>query len=176
MDQSFFNKYKPIFVAVPFTDLEIDHPTISTEMLGKIIQLLPNLDSLEISSLQIRPPLNSNVNLIKMYHLISTNSKITKVYGRNITGVKQVHFLLDLCPRMEHFQIHLSQTINLDLFLRYILCQAGTLAPQLRSLCFCIPNASEMTTHRLQDQIDSKKLLSNYTIKRSGDYVHLQWD
>ena len=176
IDQRFFDTYKIFFTATPFTHLDIDYPTISKEMLVKIIQLLPYLASLKVSSLQFTQRDSSGGNLVEMCGLISANNKITKVCHKNTTDLKQVDFLLHLCRSMEHFQIHLSRTINLDSFLRHILHKASTFVPPLRSLCLCIPNANEITIHQLQNRIESESLLSNYMIKRCGDYIYLQWD
>ena len=172
IDQPFFDKYKTVFVAVPFIHLNIDYLTILNEMLVKIIQILPNLVSLKVSSLQVHQPGSSDV---KMCGLPSTNNKITKVCHKNTTDMKQVDFLLHLCRCMEHFQMDLSQTIDLNLLLQHILRKVDTCVPQLRSLCLGLPNASEITTHQVKNHIDSESLLSNYAIKRCGDYIHLQW-
>jgi hypothetical protein len=145
-------------------------------MLVKMIQLLPNLDSLKVSSLQRTRPDCSSDNLAKMRFPTPTNNKITKVCHENTADIGQVDFLLFLCLCMQHFQIHVSETMDLDSLLRLILIKAGTSVRQLRSLCLCVPNASEVITHQLQNLIESETLLFNYMIKRSGNNILLKWN
>lgn len=166
IDQAFIDKYTTVFVAVPFIHLNIHYLTISEEMLLKIMHQLPNLVSLKISSLQVHPPGSPS----------STKNKITKVYHKNTTAMEQLYFLLNHCSRMEHFQIDLSPTIDLNSVIRHIFRKDSTCAPELRSVCLCVPNASEITTHQIQNCIESENLVSNYMIKRCGDYIHLHWN
>ena len=176
IDQPFFDKYKIVFGAVPFTHLNIDYPTISKEMLVKIINLLPHLDSLKVSSLEFTQPDSFCGNRVEMYGLISVNNKITKVCLEKITDMEQLSFVFRLCRCVEHFQIHVPPNTDLTFFLHHIVRKVGIFVPRLRSLCLHIPNACEITTHELQHQIESEGLLSKYMIKRCGDYIHLQWD
>lgn len=53
IDQSLIDKYKIVFNAVQFIHLDFNCEKISKEMLVTMIQLLPNLDSLKVSSLQV---------------------------------------------------------------------------------------------------------------------------
>ncbi len=145
-------------------------------MLVKMIQLLPNLDSLKLSSLQLNQPDFFGDKLAEMPFPTPINNKITKVCHENTTDIGQVDFLLSLCLCMQHFQIHVSETMDLDSLLQLIIIKAGTSVPQLRSLCLCIPNASDSITHQLQNLIESKTLLFNYMIKRSGNNILLKWN
>jgi hypothetical protein len=43
-------------------------------------------------------------------------------------------------------------------------------------LCFHVPAADDQTIKQLNKMIDDEKLLTNYTIKRVLDYIHLQWN
>jgi hypothetical protein len=176
IDQPFIDKYKTVFDAVQFTHLNIDYLMISNEMLVKMIQLLPNLDSLKLSSLQLNQPDCSSDNLVEMCFRTPINNKITKVCHENTTHLSQVDFLLSLCLCMQHFQIHVSETMDLDSLLQLIIIKAGTSVPQLRSLCLCIPNASDGITHQLESLIESERLLSQYLIKRSGNNILLKWN
>jgi hypothetical protein len=176
IDQPFIDKYKVIFDTLQFTHLTIDYPTISDEMLVKMVQLLRNLDSLKLSSLQLTRPDCSCGNVANMYFPTSINSKITKVYLKEITDMEQVNFLLFLCHYVEHFQVHVSRTMDLDMLLRLILIKISTDVPQLRSLCLCVPNAHEGIIHQLENLVESERLLSNYMIKRSGNNVLLKWN
>lgn len=84
-DQSFLDKYRIVFTAALFTHLNIDHSGMSEEIFLKIMQLLPNLDTLRVSCLET-------------YRRNSSNSRITKVYHASTFDLEQIDFLLHLCP------------------------------------------------------------------------------
>ncbi|CAF1476533.1 unnamed protein product, partial [Adineta steineri] len=54
-NQTFIDDFKSLFVAIQFTHLNINCEKVPIEMLIRIIQLLPNLNSLKISSLPTMP-------------------------------------------------------------------------------------------------------------------------
>jgi hypothetical protein len=93
-----------------------------------------------------------------------------------MTDMGQGDFLLYLRHCVQHYQVHVPQTIDLDKLLRLILIKAGTFVPQLRSLCLFIPNASEDITHQLQNLIESQRLLCQHLIKHSGNHILLKWN
>ncbi len=95
--QTFIDMFKSTFVAVQFTHLNINCKDISIGMLVNIIHLLPNLDSLKISSL---PSIQSGWLFdggLKNLYLTSINNKITKVNLEKMIHIEQIHFLLYLC-------------------------------------------------------------------------------
>lgn len=149
---------------------------MSTEVLIQIIKSSPNLDSLKVSSLKIIQPVCSNVNLTDIYLLPSTNNKITKVCLENTTNMEQVDFLFYLCLGVQHFQAHVPEDMDLDLFLPSIFIKSNTSVPWLKSLCLQIPHINDDIIRHIQNLIKDKTLLSNYVIKRSGKYVLLKWN
>ncbi len=175
-NQSFIDKFKSIFVTVQFTRLNIDCKNISTGMLVRIIQLLPNLDSLKVSSL---PRIESDWlfdNDVEIRFLTSINNKITKVNLEKTIDIEQVHFLLYLCLCIQYFQVNVPENMDLEMLVRFILIKADTYIPQIRTLCFCISNANEEIVHQLRKLIDTENLLSTYMIKRIGDNILLKWN
>jgi hypothetical protein len=174
-NQTFIDKFKFIFVSVQFTRLNIDCTKISIGTLVKIIQLLPNLDSLKLSSLPHIEPGWLFDNDADVRFLTSINNKITKVNLEKVINIEQVHFLLYLCLCIQYFQMDVSENMDLEMLGRFILRNTSTYVPQLRSLCLCVPNASEEIVHKLHKLIDTEKLLSNYTIKRICNKIFLKW-
>ncbi|CAF0759532.1 unnamed protein product [Adineta steineri] len=129
MDQPFFDLYKIVLDAVQFTVLDIDYPRISNEILVKLIPLLPNLDSLKLSSLKLTQLDSSCYNHAEMSFLSSINNKITKVCHENIIDMREVDFLLNLCLYIQHFQVHVSQIMDLNVLLRRILIKVSIRNP-----------------------------------------------
>jgi len=146
------------------------------EMFVRIIELLPNLDSLKMSSLShIQSDwLIENNRLTSFSTLI--NSKITNVNLEKMINIEEVHFLLHLCPCIQYFLVNIPKDINVKIVVRFILIQASTYNLHLRFLCFSIQNANEDVVHKLQKLIDTEKFLSNYIIKRIGNHILLKSD
>jgi hypothetical protein len=175
-DQLFMNKFKSTFLSVPFTRLKINCEDIPMEMFVRIIQLLPNLDSLKMWSLShIQSDWLIESNRVTSFST-SINSKITNVNLDKMINMEEVHFLLHLCPCIQYFQVNIPKDINLKIVVRFILIQASTSNLHLRFLCFSIQNVNEDIVHKLQKLIDTEKFLSNYIIKRIGNHILLKSD
>ncbi|UJR19435.1 hypothetical protein I4U23_022565 [Adineta vaga] len=172
--QVFIANLKSLSAALQFTCLNIRCKEISTEILMKIIDLLPNLDSLDMTLPYIESisPFNYNENID---FSTSINNRITKVTLKRIHDIKEVNFFLNLCLRMKYLHLSVLQHINLDDLLRCILLQANTFLSQLKYVCLHVPSASEEIVYQLQKLIDTEKLLTNYMINRSGNYIYLKW-
>ncbi|CAF4112403.1 unnamed protein product, partial [Adineta steineri] len=63
-NQTFIDDFKSLFVAIQFTHLNINCEKVPIEMLIRIIQLLPNLNSLKISSLPTMPLACSGTKIV----------------------------------------------------------------------------------------------------------------
>jgi hypothetical protein len=175
-NELFIDKFKSIFSSVYFTRLNIDCKTISVLMFVKIIDLLPNLDSLKVLSLpQIRSGWLSD-NDEQTRFSTSFNNKITKVNFEKMIYIEQVHFLLKLCRCMEYFQIGVPNNICLAMLTRFILIQSNTYYPHFNSLCLSVSIADEEMIYQVQKLIESEKLLSNYNIKCIGNNILLKWN
>jgi hypothetical protein len=171
------NKFTSTFLAVQFTRLKINYKDIPIEIFVRIMHLLPNLDSLEVLSL---PDIQSDWLFDKYgdMHQFSTSihNKIINVNLNKIINIEQVHFFLYLCPCIQYFQVNIPKKMDFKMLVRFILIQANTYNCYLRFLSLGIRNANEDMVHKLQKLIDSEKLLSNYMIKRIGNYILLKWN
>ena len=76
----------------------------------------------------------------------------------------------------KYFQMNIPKHMDFKMLVRFILIQANTYNLYLRFLCLGIRNANEDMVQKLQKLIDSEKLLSNYMIKRIGNYILLKWN
>ena len=143
----------------------------------KLIHLLPNLDSLEVLSL---PHIQSDWvfdNYVDMHHFSTPiDNKIINVNLNKIINVEQVHFFLYLCPCIQYFQVNTPKDMDFKMLLRFILSQANTYNLYLRFLSLSIRNANEHIVHKLQNLINSEKLISNYMIERIENYILLKWN
>ncbi|UJR11599.1 hypothetical protein I4U23_015781 [Adineta vaga] len=175
VDQIFIEEFNAVCDAIHFTHLNIECDEISNEILLNIVQLLPNLESLKVSSKRINEIDRSFTIVKSMYFLTSTNNKITKVYLAKTIYLTQVNFLLNLCLSMQHFQVDVPEDMNLDRLVQFILFKVTTIIAKLRSLCLCIPKAGEHTICQIRNRIESKNLLSNCRIMRSGENILVTW-
>ncbi|CAF1186455.1 unnamed protein product [Rotaria sp. Silwood1] len=154
--------------------LEISEISINTFI--QIINLLPKLDSLKISSVSLKQSKFLSINETELINLISNKNQITKVNLEKISNIDEVCFLLELCPRMTYLKVDFINNINMKLFVRIILLKIKTKCNyQLRSLCFCIQAADDQMIKTLQTMISFEKLLLDYTIKRIQNNIYLQW-
>jgi hypothetical protein len=171
---SFINLLNSILCPVRFTSLNISCSLMTASMLFKIIRWLPNLDSLRVESLSLQQLKNLSDEDAEIFRLISTSNKITKV-GQQMK-MELTEFLLALCPRIEHLEVACIMNTEFERFVRFILMETFTHIPYLHSLRFLVVEANDEMIQKLQNMIDSEKLLSNYLIKRSDDHISLQWN
>jgi len=170
---SFIDAFSSIVYAIKFKNLFISCSEMPISMLLKIIHLLPNLHSLEISSLSLQKLNNLSDENADNLRLVSKNNKIRKV--RQSMDIKITEFLITLCPRIQHFEVSWVTNIDLPRLVGFILMKPLTHIPQLHSLLFNARNGRDEIVDELQQMIDSEKLLSDYIIKRSSDDISLRW-
>ncbi|CAF2860123.1 unnamed protein product [Rotaria sp. Silwood2] len=155
--------------------LEINEE-IFTDTLMEILVLLPELDSLQISSLLYSNPIYMNNKDINVLSLLSSQNQITKVYLKKITKMEEIDFLIELCPRMTYLKVEFLHHINIQLFVRVILTKINMkFNHQLRLLCSCVKVADNDIIEKLNRMINAENLLTDYTIKRIVDDIYLQW-
>ncbi len=155
--------------------LKIDEE-IYTDTLMEILVLLPELDSLQISSLLYSNPMYKTDENREMFSLLTSQNQITKVYLKEMKTMEDIYFLIELCPRMTYLKVEFLQKINIQLFVRFILMKINMeFHHQLRLICFRVISADEKLIEKLNKMIFLEKLLTEYIIKRTSDYIYLQW-
>lgn len=170
---SFIDTFSPILSAVRFTSLSISCCSTASSTLFKIIQLLPNLDSLRIESFPAWQLADLSDEDTERFRLISTTNKIKKVWQS--MELKLTEFLLALCPQMEHMEVNWITNTDIERLVRFILTKTTTHIPHLHSLRLSVLQPNDEMIQTLQNITNSEKLLSNYLIKRSGENIYLQW-
>lgn len=175
--QTFLNRVDTTFVNIQFTRLSINCRNISLGILVRILHLLPNLDSLQISMLPLlQPNYLFDDNDENNCFITSLKNKITKVNLDKITDMEQTHFILRLFPFIKYLQMDISGDFDLEKFRRFILIKSSTYIPDLCSLCLTVLHADNKIVDQLQTLIKSEKLLTNYMIKRICNHILFKWN
>jgi len=76
---------------------------------------------------------------------------------------------------MQHLEVNWMSDTDLERLVRFILMKTGTQSPRLHSLQIYVRKSRDDIVDKLQTMIDSEKLFSDYTIKRSGNIIVLKW-
>jgi hypothetical protein len=141
-DPSCIDDLKPCFMAVQFTHLNIDCKAISIGTLIEIIRLLPNLDSLKVSFLPVVELSCLSNEDAEMLLLVSITNKITKVKLNTLDDKEQVHFLMNLCSRMQYLEVGCTTENDMENLIGSVWIN-NTHILYLCCLCICIHNANE---------------------------------
>jgi len=141
----------------------------------KILRVLPSPDSLKVSSFPLVQLNNLSKKDAKIFALISTNNKITKINLEKMINFEQIHFLFALYPCLQHLQVGCEYDNTLLKVVRFILTKKTTQNPYFCSLCFYIPDIHKSIVHPIQSMIDYENLLTNYVIKHIPNNIILKW-
>lgn len=161
--QEFLKNIGSIFTAVHITSLKLGE-NYSIDILVDVLNHLPNLNALKISSL---PSINSSDKQI-----VLNNNKITKVNLSEMIEFEQLEFLINLCPQMEHLEVSYTNNIDPESLVRFITKHI----PNLCSLCLYILIADhDVIVQKLRKMISTERLLHHYTIKRGLNRIYLLW-
>jgi hypothetical protein len=181
-DPSYIDDMQPCFNAIPFTHLNIDCNGIPISVLIEIIRLLSNLNSLKISSLPLVQLHSLSTEDTEILLLVSITNKITKVKLDKMSGMEQIHFLMNLCPRMQYLEIEYTTKIDLENILGFISMNNIIRIPYLCCLCLCVPNANEKIIETLVKIIDFERLFNidnkifrDYVVQRIQNKIFLNW-
>jgi hypothetical protein len=159
------DRLKTMCATVKFTHVNINYQNIPIGRLIRIIQSLPNLDSIKICSLSPIEPgwlVGQDGGIL---FSTSINNKITKINLELITDIEQVNVIFYICRHIKYFQVNVPENMNLETFVRFIVKKASTYIPHLTSLCICLSNVNEQMISNLQELIGADKLLPNHKIK-----------
>jgi hypothetical protein len=145
------------------THLIIDCPNIHMKSLIELLHSLPNLYSLKLYSV-----------LLSNFRLVSTIDHLIKVNLGRINELRDVEFLIDLCPNMDYFEVDCSDEIDMKLLVRSILTKTTRSISQLRTVCLNGQKSSDEMIKELEDMIHHEQLLQNYTITCIEKKIHIQ--
>ncbi|CAF3419829.1 unnamed protein product, partial [Rotaria sp. Silwood2] len=151
-----------------------EHIFIGT--LREILYLLPELDSLEIFSLSFSQSTCLSREEIEDLLFLSTKNRITKLCLERISLIEEVYFLIEIFPHINHLQINLIHSMDIELFVRLVLMQIMIKSNHpLRLLCFCVAAADDEMVQKLEKMINIENLLVDFIVKRVMNEIYLQW-
>ena len=169
-----FNLINPILTKIDIFTL---HVTCDKIFIGNLIQLmlyLPKLTSLIVSSLALTHPRTLSTEDVEMLQEVSQNSRITHVKLKRVFDLPEIHFLLQLCPSIEYFEMNFKNKDVVIKVVRYILMKNVKYIPNLSTLCLRTdePNSVMKELKRI---IDLEQLCQNYTMEQIDDKIYLKY-
>jgi len=168
---SFIDLLNPILCSIQFTTLHLFWSRMLIGTFIKLLNQLPNLVSLKLTSSLLFPNENFDINDEDQLRI---NNKITKVCLWMV--MKHVTTFIELCPLMEHFEVNGVKNSELISLVNFILTKTKTHILHLHSLRLYTHNADDRMVVELQKMIDREHLLFDYMIQRSDDVIALQWN
>ncbi|CAF1232472.1 unnamed protein product [Adineta steineri] len=155
--------------------LKINDEIFSTELI-RMLNLLPYLDSLQLSSLRLSNLTNMINEERKILPMVTCQNQITKVYLRKMNQIEDIYFLIDQCPRMTYLKVDFSNHMDIEVNIPKILMKINTkYSHHIRLLCFRVVVADEKLVENLKRMIHFKKFFSDYKIKRVFDNIYIEW-
>jgi hypothetical protein len=79
---------------------------------------------------------------------------------------------MSLSYRLNYLQINSLHDVDIELLIREIFMRTNE---DLRFLCIRIPTADDQLIEKLQETIDGKRWLVDYTMERIIDNVFFRW-
>jgi hypothetical protein len=146
---------------------------MSIQTFLKLLLLLPNLASLKVSSSLLLEMNNLSIQDTENIRLLSISNNITNVW--QWVDFEQVKLFINLCSRMEHFEVNGVKDIDIEKLVRFVSMNTITHTCHLNSLRLCVYNPNDTMVDKLQYMIDSEKLLPNCMIKRLDNVISLKW-
>ncbi|CAF1283178.1 unnamed protein product [Adineta steineri] len=176
LDRPYIKKLKSAVKAIQFTHLDIDNDNLTIKMLLDILHMLPNIESLKLSSIPIFPLESLSIEDIKNNLPVSAINKITQVKLGQVTedDEEEIEFFINLCPHIEYLEVECMSDTDVPLLMKFIMNQRIRI-PKLCYLCFINPIADDNMVRSLAMTIDSETVNDNYTIQRSGDKISVHW-
>ncbi|CAF0869307.1 unnamed protein product [Rotaria sordida] len=161
------------------TVARIYHLKISKKLFNgaliEILYLLPELNSLQISSVSLSHRRYLSIDEVEL-DSISKKNQITKVCLDKMFAIEEIYFLIELCPHTTHLKVDFINNMNVELFVRLILTKIVKKSNyQLRLLSFHVAAADDEIIEKLNKTIDYEKLLLDYKIIRILEHIYLQW-
>ncbi|CAF5026192.1 unnamed protein product [Rotaria sp. Silwood1] len=152
------------------------HEELSIGKLSEILYLLPELDSLQIFSLSFSQSTCLSKEELEGLLFLSTKNRITKLFLKKITLIEELYFLMEIFPHINHLQVNLIYSMDIELFVRLILIHIMTKSNHpLRLLCFPIVAADDEMVQKLEKMINVENLLFDFMMKRVINEIYLQW-
>ncbi|CAF1004016.1 unnamed protein product [Rotaria sordida] len=163
-----WNTLNRILPLQQLTQVIFDSSDCNLASLTELLNLTPNLDTLVITSSDI---LNAREKYVlfkknKAFQLVSNANHIKTLIIHIYLTLEEVKLFTDLCPRVEHLTIWISQNY-LQSVLQFLLSKNNTKPRYLNSLL--IDRTSEIPNKIIETLIESENLQVDYTIGNDTD-------
>ncbi|UJR32579.1 hypothetical protein I4U23_020039 [Adineta vaga] len=175
-DNVFIDYIGPMLGILKVSCLILERRMMFIGFLINLIQYLPHLESLVISSLSVVTPRYLSATEVQILRLVSSTNKITKVILQHMNDLSEVQFLIDLCPIMHYLEVTCDDDQSLENFIRFILMKNTKYIPNLSTICIKNYKTNEITINKLQHLIDVEQLRLNYIIKKIDKRIYLEWN
>ncbi|UJR32607.1 hypothetical protein I4U23_020067 [Adineta vaga] len=159
------NEFHDIISLSQLTKLNININHLYFSDFVQILQSTPNVHILTLKSLQFFTKCGSSIQTF--------DNKIRKITITDHYSLRTMKILIEICPNIQHLTIGIFRESVLPT-VRYLLSnQRKTLSNNLFSLY--ITGMNTMWTEKIQNFIESDKLLDKYVTKVIGHNFYLWW-
>lgn len=165
----------PILTLLPISTVNITRDDFFVGTLIHLINHLPHVHSLTVSTLSMVYPRYLSTDEIQLLRSVAEENKITRVNLQWMKDLAQVQFILDLCPQIEQLEMICINGDSPESLIRFVLMKNVEHIPHLSLLTFKMLSTQENLTNVLKKMIDLEQLRQNYTIRQIDNQIHLQW-
>ena len=148
---------------------------LDLKRLIRILNLLPEVESLIIRSMKPDDEITLSNEENQMFSSIVSKNKITKVCLNEIKGIDEFGTLSTLCPLMVYFKVN---EIDIRNILFYSLCilerRNEKINDQLRLLSFRFEMIDDKLIELLQTIINDRISSIGYVVKRVLDFIYIE--
>ena len=181
INEAFMDQMKSSSIITASTHLTVDYQKSLHGLLIEIIGLLPNLHSLEITSM---PSVEANLlspKASEIFLSVCDTNKIAKVKLNEMKEIEQVYFLMDLCRQMEYLEVNCKTEKDVVSIVTFVTRNSIKHMQHLHCLRLSIPNADEKLVENLKIIIDLERpfyfdqTFINYKIHRVQNKIFIDW-
>ncbi|CAF0952924.1 unnamed protein product [Adineta ricciae] len=170
------------FRTVPFTHLNIKCDKIPSGLFIDLIHSLPNLTSLEVAAVPNIKADSLSFEESETALLIAIKNKIMKIkIGKN-GAVKDIDFILNLCPRVKYLEAQYTTDEELEHLLGVISMNNRICTVHLDCLAVCASTAKEKIINKIHGIIEFERLFNSedafrdYVIQSTDERILLKWN
>lgn len=182
IDEDFIEEMKSCSIMTASTHLMVDYQQPLHGTVIEIIDLLPNLHSLEITSMPSPEANLLSTKASEMFLSVCNTNKIAKVKLNQMKKIEQIYFLMDLCPQMEYLEVNCETEKDVISIVTFVTRNSIKHMRHLHCLRLSVPNAGEKLVENLKIIIDferpffSDQTFISYEIHRVQNKIFIDWN
>ena len=175
IDRFYLEMIGPVLRSSHVTSLSIDFDEILAGVLIDLTRLLPHLRSLVVHSIAPIQERRLSGEESRTLRIVSKRRSISNVRLISVTRLREIRFLIDLCPGMHCLQIDDMNDIDLSVFVRFILMKNVQCLPNLFSICFGSAMSNVGWLKKLDKMIGIEQRRRDYAIEQIQEKIYLRW-